>query len=1483
LAQKRQVNKPIKINADKDPKYLGLDEARFMLNAERNVGGGSKANSGKTTPIPANELICLTTVTVGTPYLVGKYRSDLTNEVYAFYYVEGGENYILRINEDKTCEIVYQGDCLLLSPDPKHSLEDWRIYLKYDRFCPNQGGKQLIWTDGINPIGMIDVEASIATDSFTTPFFDDCLTGCEALQLCVPEICGAVQGEFLPLDPNQIDLNNRLVDEAIQIIIRHVYYDRRASEWSIPSTLFYQDIGGCFDSEEGKPRCIQLTIPLGNPLVEKIEIAFRRNNEPQFYLSDTVEKYLPYTSDTEKWYERDLAPLLNISTVDCTFDYIFCNDKGALPISPIETSRVFNPAPREAQGLVRVKDSLGFYNYISGNCQIIENETKNFKLSLDCSPSNCVSEFSEVTFYALVHQTNQNINQPIYRFGGDTFEDEDDKSDTAFFGGIMEVGAVELKRGYEQFFTDETRNFIAYIDGTNYWVEMEQWVANGSLNNTQKAGVVSGLGKSVSFSTVFQVQRLNGTFYYQKGKFKVPKGTKGFIRLVNHKQNTGLGNAQNTSTLVLGTIPNINTYTSTSNINSIVSLSEELYFDTCNGNVTINETLVILDSNIDNTIGNHSSSSYAGYVTDENNLPVEGAEIWQNGSFISRTDHNGFYNFYNYGGNKVAISVQVRAEQNPTGGFTTVETVSIPSNYNYTEKNIKIDIADFTTKWYEDTSIYVNDCNNSPIGGVRVSISGSKSKITDQNGVARFKLRNYSTRNRVIRGVVMDNGGCYSLDCLDQCNPCIPTTPLTTLATSFVDTPYLDVNLEEDLNVNSANINQSGLKAGGRYEWGLVAKSKCGRISAVYPITIMDGSLALEDSFLDVPKTQEKGELSFCSLNYDGTNLVLPDWVDCVEVVRSKNINNYELQWVVDKIERLSDGKVKLLIQSLNDYNALYNFNTNTIYQYVDGDRVEFISNGDGSIFDVTNFGVLNYLILSPFKGQVIGGQDNIPSDFFNEILIQDNGDLDSLTEGAKIEIQRPLAFTVDNSALYSIGVSLEVIEVSGQRVLANPTGTFNSFDTYFVKRQIGLQSIQQFEHRNPSDFWGDRLLGISDIGKGYFKNAFENERRLGRNITINSVNQFNRFGDLEKTLDAPEQGDLISIGIYDGKVGVGIGEYDNFLFQISDDFLRLGNDGIVRAATVDSLISDTQPKVLGQFGCQYEDIGSIYYGDGWITWADISKGALVKHDFNVATDMAEGKMNTYFRQKWGVMSYFNSLSVYDVEKYRFITGFNYHTNTLQLTMKRLDGVNVYNTLDYLQSESETILIEPRLEDFLTMASYAQDGYSNLNTKDQNGSAFISFAESAVYNHPVASTVYNRFNGVSVDRVIMFAINQEPDIIKRAVSLEIQSPKMYFVKKVAVDNTDYDSEIPPIEMKRQEDKWVGSFLSDKNKRGGLYAEGEVANKPRGYFILVTLVRDNTDELKYNTTDNTKRRLFDDLDLILTKYFYSSQSGLIENL
>jgi len=562
----------------------------------------------------------------------------------------------------------------------------------------------------------------------------------------------------------------------------------------------------------------------------------------------------------------------------------------------------------------------------------------------------------------------------------------------------------------------------------------------------------------------------------------------------------------------------------------------------------------------------------------------------------------------------------------------------------------------------------------------------------------------------------------------------------------------------------------------------------------------------------------------------------------------------------------------------------------NTLYQYIKNDRVEFISNGDGTIFDTLTYGLLNYQILSPFHDKIISGEDNLPSNFFNQILIDDDGKLDNLIAGAKIELQRPKDCTVEPT-YFEISASLPLINISGQNMLQNPTGTFSTFDTYIINRQIDSNPIQQFEHKFPSDFWGQSntdgiFTGLSDIGKVHFVNKFENERRYGRNITINSATKFNYFGNLEKTFDAPKQGDIIAIAIYDGKIGLGIGEFDSFLFQLSDEFLRVGSTGLVQAAPADALVSDTQPKISGIFGCRYQSIGSIWFGDGFVTWIDIAKSALVKHDFNVAKDISQGKFNTWVKRTVQYMENYNRTAA-DIDKYRFVTGMNYHTGAMQLTAKKLTQSGGNNEIEPFINISSTILIDPVSEELLTFASYLQEGYSNIVLNNSTGAAFVSFNNGLAYIHPIIPIKYNEFNSIAYDSIVGFSIHHETgDKEINPQSLEIQSGNFkWYAKKVSVDDVTFESEIPAVRWEKRMDKWNASFLCDKNSIGGLYGNNPnvTGKKPRGYFCAVILCRDNTNNDIYNSVNDVKRVAFDELDLVISKSSFAEQSGFSGNL
>ena len=1466
---------------DKSPKVLSPEEMFFARNHDifLNNNGEKRGTLGKASPFAANYPACEMEQPAGENYRTGSYYCQLTNELYSWIYNNNSVHYVQRINGDGTCEVVYTG-CLRLNALPKHSIEQFRAYLKVDKLCANRHGKSLVWVDGTDfDIGMIDVEASIATNNFTTPFFDLCADPCELIKMCVPDPCGCLPASFIPLSLEDIGKTNFILDKPLMFSYRHVYYDGRAGIWADPTKPLYQDTKGCFDTSEGFPRCMKLRVPIGNPLVDKIEIAFFKDGGWTKY--DTIDKYKKYNSAQQYWYERDLSEEVqsSFSESDCAFDYTFCGDKECVPIAPTEFNRVFNPSPREPQGFFPIglsnqnDEALAFFNYKQGNCPIDKFQVDKFDVALDCPTDSCEPEFTKIIAYAVVHNRAHQTNQPIYRLGGSAANDPDDPSDTAYFGGLNRQGSGDLELGHGQNFRLKTRNFIAYVEGTNNWDEAKQFKADPGFLNKEEWGTLA------HFDDNFERNRWrraigNGQFFYQKIEIKVRKGARGYLRLTSHQSTTGGTSAQDKSTFVIGILNDITQYRGSISLHSGNTNfeTEEIWFDTCNvtGDLEITQAFVIDDNAVDAGLTS-AAASFSGYVKDDNGQPVEGALVEGNASSVvvpqtSITDHNGFWHFYVYPGVNDSVDIAIKVEQD-CSAFSTIKTLSLTGAKGAaTSQDAEIEDEDWSDSFYATINSLVQDCNGNPVAGMRVAVSGSKYKVTGANGIAVIKVRNYQSRNRTVRLVVLDNGGCLTIDCNNDCNPCLATGSITT-PNCFDPMPTLTTT-PFTINISSSALNVNGLKAGGRYPFAFIVRGSCGRLSA-----------ANEIKYLDIPRTQEKMLQNFCSLTYNGNGIVLPSWGDCLDIVRGANINPFELQWVVDKIERTDDNKIKITIQSLNDYNKQYFFKTNTVYQWLKGDRIEFIRNGDGKIFDITIHGLLNYLTLSPFHDEEVSGDAEAPADFFNQLIINDDGKLDDLEEGAIIELQRPQECTTE-PAYFSICVSIPLITNSaGEKVLAADTGVFTSFDTYFVNRKIGEFATQRFEHKNPSDFWGDAINPLTDAGRAYFANKYENEQRFGRNMTINSPTEFNRFGDLVKRFDPSTHGDIIAISVVDNKIGMAISEHDWTPFQISDELLRVGGDGIVRAANPDQVVSDAEPKLRGAFGCQYDSIGSIFFGDGFATWVDVNRGHFVKCDYNEAVAVDIGRCYRYFRRRCQEIETHNRANVDPLNKLRFATGQNAASDVVMLTIKALRDSGINNEPAPFLKQNDTILFDPSSNEFLGFASFTGEGYGRLTLFDGAGAAFVSFLNGLMWIHPIIPTEWNKFYEIPVDWRIGLVLNQGAEKRKRPLAFEIQSETKFFVEKVTTENSNFVSAVPPIRVKSNGQKWSGAFLSNSNSRGGLYGD----QKATGYYFECLFIRNNTNNDMVNVIDDTKRIGYSEIDLVTFKFALLEQSGFTENL
>jgi hypothetical protein len=1474
------VKKPSEWVTDIDEKYQTPAQAFYLKNRElfvnihNSASGVSGESISKSSATAANYKACEVQYPIGENYSIGTYSSILTNEVYVWIFNSNAVNFIYRIS-DKGCDIVYDGGCIDASVNPRHALTQWRAWLDVKKTCKNWAGKRLIWTDG-KSVHSIDVEASIATDSFSTPFFSDWNEPCDFINLCVPSPCSCPVFEFISNKESDALLANKMVDIGFQFMYRWVYYDGRKGTWSDPSSFYSQSSATCFENEGGFSRCGRLRLDIGGPQVAWIELAYRNDNTTNWYLAERIEKYKEYNSSQEQWYERQLSEIITSPDAgyletDNSFWYKFCNDKKCISIDVSETNRVFNPFPREPQGIIPFGQSIAFYNYKKGNCPISKVETDKFKVSIDCTEqSACGEDFVEVKVRAVIHNEYHGRNQFIYRDGGGTSDAPDDPNDTAMFGGLNPRldGNFEYGSAYGQNFRGKVRNFIAYVEGTDYYAEMKQWNCSAFFaGGFNEWGIVSNMDSDLTKNQWRRAAR-RGEFFYQEATIRVPRGTRGFIRLTSHESITA---DQDKSTFVNGII-DLSIYKGDLVIgpSTYDDSTEEVYFDTCGvvGNtLSITDKAFIIDDNaVDGGLSIEKASAYNGYIKDCNGNPVERATVLISAgpkSTFCFTDHNGFYHGYLPDGETGDVDFKVSVEDSCISFTNIIDTSTDGDKGSNAKADFTIEDVDFCNGKYLDVQVGVKDCNGVGVRGVRVALSDGKAAVTDSFGVARFRARNNSTRDRSFRAIVMDSNGCFGRDCNNNCNYCMPMIVAAgpTCYVSAGDPITLNMG-NTVINISSSELSSAGLKKGGRYKFGFVAKGDCGYLSFVNESAVT----------LDIPKSCD-GKSKYCRLSYDFTGMVLPSWTKCISIVRTKNTNPFELQWIVDKVEYV-EGRVRLTIQSLNDYNFNNFFNTNTIYQYLRGDRVEFIRDADGKYFCES----LNYQILSPFHDTVLSGNEEADASFFNQIIIEDDGRIGSdLKKGAIIELQRPKECATDNE-YYTICVNLPVVNGA----VVNPVGVFHTFDSYKVKRKIGEFPAQEFEHHSPSDFWGDR---VTDVGFVHIANEYEDEKRFGRNITISAVDDFNRFGDLEKTFDSPEQGDIIAMNITDQKVMLAICEHDNFLAQSADDLLRVSADGSVRAISASQITSDPQVKLAGKYGCQYDHIGSILFGDGWATWADVNNSAIILNDYQLAKEASFGKIGAWTTKRFQEMETWNRAQTLDINKYRFSTGYNRSNKTVLLTLKRLRDGGLDNQYEPFISPNETIVYSPYEDKFYGQMSFTPEAYGFVNVFNGKGASFVSIIQGDAWIHPTIPEEWGSFYGVPVDQVIGVCLNAIPDKEKNALAIEVQSDKMWFVRKITTEKVNFESEIPAARWHRENGKWNAEFLCNKFGRGGLYGNQEnyAGEETCGYFVKVLFVRDNTDDLKYMTFDNNKRKQYDELDMIKFKFSLSEQSGFTENL
>jgi len=218
MAQQFKNNFNGGINLDVDFLRLPPNTAAFIKNLTTNVNINANAaalsggNETVRTPMEGNQALVISGTPAGTNYCIGTYSYETTNEMYFALYNSNGNHSIWVVSGDTGgVTLVYTSPLLPFLLDPKYFLSEGRMTLIEQSVIDpvtqlETTYKFLIITNNNEQQCVIDVGASIATGSYTTPYFTDSSAFYDPLELIH-------LGSVLPLRPMHnttipIGLNN---------------------------------------------------------------------------------------------------------------------------------------------------------------------------------------------------------------------------------------------------------------------------------------------------------------------------------------------------------------------------------------------------------------------------------------------------------------------------------------------------------------------------------------------------------------------------------------------------------------------------------------------------------------------------------------------------------------------------------------------------------------------------------------------------------------------------------------------------------------------------------------------------------------------------------------------------------------------------------------------------------------------------------------------------------------------------------------------------------------------------------------------------------------------------------------------------------------------------------------------------------------------------------------------------------------------------
>lgn len=1484
---------PLFINTDKGFEDLKPEEAAFIkglswdinANPGGEIGTSNPSGEGQNlvvlTPIRSNVKLTGIELPSGYNKNCGTFESRLTKELYYFNYNGNGFHGIYVIDGDTggTSKVVVDPE--LSFSETQEAVTTNRVLLRYVKDSLGEiREKHLMWTDGKKWQGWVNVVAAINTDGFnvsiypywalTPPHFDRR----ELLEWPVRKPMYKPQISIIQNTVADAGKNNLIADKNFRFAYDFINTDGRYSDLSPYSLPLQVKTEEYTNNIENLPRKAAIKLAAGSPLTEKIRIYVQRadgNNsiDPtavygDWLLYDTIEKFDTKPSGNY-WERKNPWSAFSYDPVMNTIQYEFDNSKVGKQISQKDALRLQTGMPQISQAATDLDDAVilcnNRYNYNNLSKSIID------KLSAEVvekDQTSCSLQMRTIYLYAYAGNPSPTRNwcwtsQVGYTYG-------DDKQ--VRFGGLrMSItgNAADVDLNESKFFGLDFANkesFRVYLKGTPYYADGEWYIVNTD-NTLEAIGKIYDFNNNddrVEAQNVFK----SGGYFICRFKLVVPAGR--YIATIGRHNVSSASDWRGKSTYIYGIANSrAKSVTAVDGFNQIVSLkntairtySKEMEIDCTAGNVDVwgqsnNEDVFYIYSPGYDSLSNGNKFRFIeGYFKESrgSDVPVEMFPYFSNrnnfddwGKF---TDKNGFYWGFTRASDTNSTDVQFRAIVNCNNRVFVIPTSSTGSGW---KKN-----ADAYLETQNGGQ--VGDCNRVVFTGkitdltgtiaysnIAISMKDGQTVYTRPDGTFIMYVHNGNSTPRT--SPVYVNASGNFLITLRDCTP----LPISSYSESLI--PCIDCNvrnypLQLNLNILIPNNKETSVKEDGRYTIGCVVADLAGRMTFVNPF--QDISV---ESFLQRRNTKAtyfrmliNSALDFMSEN--------PDFKWFAPYVSKNTALKKYNQWVGDSVVYLdNDGSVvddpatasfvKIIIQSLYDANVRNNFSLLSSYQFVKGDRLRVLNDGDGNLLttaiDVQILGT-NYNQAAINAGIIPGTivSDNSSTDI--GLILRYDQRLDILSEktGFWIEIYTPVQEN-DVIPFFEIGGFYPIINgkisvFTGYNNGVPAYTNLNSidldfWDTYFLQRSIlGKYYNHPFESENVTDNWGKN---ITSGGRINVENKEAAQKWFGGDVVrsdsfvhINGLASFRE--ENRKDYGIYPYGEIVSAHTRRNIVAF-ICNNDWFVAEFNMPYTRV-QDGQLVVTNLDENLSLPKPKGGPEFGIEKDDLETLIVDDDYFFWYDRKNSGYIKCNYSSAMDISQEQGD----EKGGVQSYLNAKTTFinnwndskaDKDKFDVVAGIDSERGNIYLTFRpRRNRSNeadcfVNQRRNFELKSHETIQYSIQHKGWIPCPNFTPESYARLRGKWANLEMFTFAAGVPYYHNGSPNDSFLNFYGKQCEPVVIVAMNKEEYVkIFQSISYDCHGSEL-FVDFVFDEQTNSFSYIPSSQWKEREHIFYAPFMRD---------------------------------------------------------------------